>query len=79
MRKEYDLKKLKKRLKINKPNTQATKTPISLRIDSIVLADIKTEAHRQGIAYQTLIGSILHCYTRGELIDRKITKLSNRA
>jgi len=36
------------------------------------VADLKTEALRMGIPYQTLIGSILHRYVTGELLDRKL-------
>lgn len=71
MKKEYDLKKLKKRFKKVQSDPKALKIPISLRIDGSVLVDLKTEAHRLGTPYQTLIGSILHRYINGELIDRK--------
>ena len=46
------------------------KTPVSLRLDGADLSDIRTEAERMGIPYQTLISSILHRYVTGELIDR---------
>ena len=75
MKKEYSLKKLKKRPGRVKTDSQVIKTPVSLRIDSAVLADLKTEAHRQGTPYQTLIGSILHRYIRGELIDRRSVEI----
>ena len=71
MRKEYDLKKLKKRRKKPQINIHATKVPINIRMDSSVLVDLKTEAHRLGIPYQTFIGSILYRFTQGELIDRQ--------
>ena len=74
MKKEYDLKKLRKRSSSVKVDTGAGKIPISLRIDGSVLSEIKTEANRQGIPYQTLIGSILHRYSNGELIDSKSTE-----
>jgi hypothetical protein len=38
------------------------------------LLEYKTEAARLGMPYQTLIGSLLHRYVHGELIDRKIIK-----
>ena len=71
MRKEYDLKKLKKRPGKVKIEKDAVKMPISIRLDGSVLAAIKTEADRLGIPYQTLIGSILHRYASHELIDRR--------
>jgi len=74
MRKEYDLKKLKKRTSAVKINLRAAKCPISIRLDGAVLAALKTEAAGLGIPYQTLIGSLLHRYANGELIDRKINR-----
>ena len=71
MKKEYDLKKLKKRPGAVKVIPDAAKTAISIRIDGGELAEIRTEAHRLGIPYQTLIGSILHRYISGELVDRR--------
>jgi len=70
MKKEYDLKKLKKRPGPAKVIPEAAKTAISIRIDGGELAEIRTEAKRLGIPYQTLIGSILHRYVSGELVDR---------
>lgn len=74
MRKEYDLKKLKRRPGSIKIDAQASKCPISIRLDGSVLAALKTEAARLGMPYQTLIGSLLHRYVHGELIDRKVFK-----
>jgi len=48
-----------------------SKTLISLRINTNDLVDIKSEAERLGIPYQTLMGSILHRYITGELLDKK--------
>ena len=70
MKKEYDLKKLKKRETKPRVSSDATKVPISLRIDGADLAEIRTEAQRLGLPYQTLVSSILHRYVTGELIDR---------
>jgi predicted DNA binding CopG/RHH family protein len=71
MKKEYDLKKLKKRPGKIKVDLDAAKVPISIRLDGSVLAELKSEAERLGIPYQTLIGSILHRYASGELHDLK--------
>lgn len=70
MKKEYDLKKLKKRRAPVVTDSAAAKTAISIRLDSADLADLKSEAHRLGIPYQTLIGSILHRYANGEIVDK---------
>lgn len=70
MKKEYDLKKLKKRPGKTKTSTEAVKVPISIRLDGGELAEIRSEAERLGIPYQTLISSILHRYVAGELVDR---------
>ena len=78
MKKEYSLKNLKRRPGKVKVDPSATKVPVSLRIDGADLADLKEEAERQGTPYQTLIGSILHRYIHGELVDRKsIESLKN--
>ena len=80
MKKEYDLKKLKKRPGKVKVAKDAVKVPVSLRLDGSVLAAIKTEAERVGVPYQTLIGSILHRYATNELVDRRdleLAKLTN--
>ncbi len=76
MKKEYDLKKLKKRPGSVKSSQEAAKTPVSIRLDGAVLASIKTEANRLGIPYQTFVGSILHRYANGELLDRKSAELA---
>ena len=39
------------------------------------MAELRTEAQRLGIPYQTFIGSILHRYVRGQLIDPKSADL----
>jgi predicted DNA binding CopG/RHH family protein len=72
MKKEYDLSKLKRRPGKVKTVPDATKVPISIRLDGGVLASLKTEAERLGIPYQTLIGSLLHRYSTGELVDKKV-------
>lgn len=55
MKKEYDLKKLKKRPGKAKTSTSAAKVPISIRLDGAVLSEFKTEAERLGMPYQTFI------------------------
>lgn len=75
MKKEYNLKSLKKRPGPIKVDQDAVKIPISIRIDGSVLAILKTEALRLGIPYQTLISSLLHRYATGEMIDKKILDL----
>ncbi len=72
MKKEYDLKKLKRRPGKFKSDIDAAKVPISIRLDGGVLSTLKTEAERLGIPYQTLIGSLLHRYSNDELVDKKI-------
>ena len=76
MKKEYDLSKLKKRPGKTKVDPEAAKVPISIRLDGAVLADLRTEAERLGIPYQTLVGSVLHRYVQGELVDPKAVNLS---
>ncbi len=71
MKNSYDFKKLRKRESAVKADLTAAKSAISIRLDGSVLAAFKTEASRMGIPYQTLIGSVLHRYVNGELMDRK--------
>lgn len=68
MKKEYDLSKMKKREKV-KVDPKASKMPISIRVNAMDVALIQEEAFRLGIPYQTLIGSILHRYATGDLVD----------
>ena len=75
MKKEYELSKLKKRPGKLKVDPEASKTAISIRLDAEVLADLRSEAERLGIPYQTLIGSVLHRFTSGDLIDLKAIDL----
>ena len=75
MKKENDLKKLKRRPGTLKTEPDAASIPISIRIDGTVLAILKTEAERLGIPYQTYIGSVLYRFAQGELIDRKTIDL----
>lgn len=70
MKKEYDFSKAKKRSKRTKADSLVQKIPTSIRLDGSILAWFKTEAHRQGIPYQTLICSVLHRYANAELIDK---------
>ncbi len=49
----------------------AKKTSITLRVDSLDLGEIKVEALRMGIPYQTFISSILHRYVAGDLVDKE--------
>ncbi len=78
MKKEYDLKKLKRRPGKPKVVKDATKTAINIRLDAVVLATLQSEAYRMGIPYQTFIGSILHRYASNELIDKRTVELLKR-
>jgi predicted DNA binding CopG/RHH family protein len=78
MKKEYDLAKLERRVGKVAASQEAAKVAISLRVDGGVLASLKTEAARMGLPYQTLIGSILHQYVSGELIDAKTVDILRR-
>ena len=75
MKKEYSLGKLKKRPGKAKIDLDAAKIPISIRLDGSVLAELRSEAERLGIPYQTMISSVLHRYVQGELVDPKAIDL----
>lgn len=74
MKKNYDLKTLKKRPGKVKVDPEASRIMISLKMDANNLADIKTEAERLGMPYQTLLNSIIHRYIHGEFIDKRDLK-----
>ncbi len=75
MKKEYDLKRLKRRPGKLRVDPSATKVPVSLRLDGSDLALLKSEAEKRGIPYQTLLGSILHQYLNGDLIEKKTVEM----
>jgi uncharacterized protein (DUF4415 family) len=75
MKREYNLGKLRKRPGKVNIDSDAAKTPISIRLDGAVLADLRSEADRLGIPYQTLISSVLHRYVQGKLVDPKAIDL----
>ena len=59
-----------KRLKVLVKAKTSKRKPISLRLLASDLESIKTEAIKEGIPYQTLIGSILHKYIKGNLVSK---------
>jgi len=74
MKRDYDLRSLKKRSGKARVDKSAAKIPVGLRLDGSDLALLKSEAERRGLPYQTLLGSILHQYLNGELIEKKTVK-----
>lgn len=70
MKEEFNFSKAKK---ISKKHydPDARKVHITLRVDGGDISSIRDEADRLGIPYQTLIGSILHRFAMGDLVDRK--------
>jgi predicted DNA binding CopG/RHH family protein len=72
MRKEYDFSKAK-RVDSSKVDPDP-RVMISLRLVPRDVILLKKEAERMGIPYQTLIGSIIHRFVTGELIDKKEAK-----
>jgi predicted DNA binding CopG/RHH family protein len=75
MKKEYDFSKMKKRPGKTLVVPDAGKLPVSLRLDYRIISKLKDEAERMGLPYQTLINSILHMYSDGQLIDKKTVEL----
>ncbi len=43
--------------------------PVSIRMDSSDIVALKRLAEREGMPYQTLLGSIVHKYVSGNLVD----------
>jgi len=71
MKREYDLRRLRRRPGKARADKSAAKVAVGLRLDGSDLARLKTEAARRGIPYQTLLGSILHQYLNDDLVERK--------
>lgn len=71
---ELDLSKFK-RVDPKRVDSDAAKIPVSLRMDAADLVAVRDEADRLGIPYQTLIGSIVHRYMTGQLLDKKDVEL----
>ncbi len=46
------------------------KLPLSLRVSSRVVGQLRHKARLEGLPYQTLISSILHKYVTGQLKER---------
>ena len=74
MKKEYDLKSLKRRPGKVKVVPEAAKIAINIRLDAILVSDLRDEAERMGIPYQTLINSVLHRFVTGQLTDKPAKK-----
>ena len=74
MKKEYDLKSMKRRPGKAKAYPEAAKVATNIRLDAVVVNDLKDEAERMGIPYQTLINSILHRFITGQLVDKPSKK-----
>ncbi len=75
MKKEYDLKNMKRRPGKVKVDKSAAKVPISLRLDGGVLSSLKEIAYKKGIPYQTFISSILFQYVNKELIEKDLVNI----
>lgn len=45
------------------------KKMVTMRLEGNDLSNLKEEAKKQGLPYQSLIGSILHKYLNGTLVD----------
>jgi predicted DNA binding CopG/RHH family protein len=71
---ELDLSKFK-RVDPKRVDPDAAKIPVSLRMDAADLVAVRDEADRLGIPYQTLIGSIVHRFVSGQLLDKKEIEL----
>ena len=81
MKKQTDLKKLRRRPRLAKHDKRAGKSDEMIELDSVDLAGLKSEAHQSGVRYQTLISRVLRRYVSGEIVDRlspDLRKLSRR-
>jgi predicted DNA binding CopG/RHH family protein len=70
MKDEYDLKSMKQRPK-READPEALKMSVHLRLDAIIVSDLKEKAEKMGLPYQTLINSVLKQYLNGEFVSRE--------
>ena len=52
-------------------NTLRKDRRVNIRISSRDLEELQTMATEEGIPYQTLLGSVLHRYASGTLVERR--------
>ena len=74
MKEEYDLKSMKQRPK-READPEALKLSVHLRLDAIIVSDIKEKAEKMGLPYQTLINSVLKQYLNGEFVSRETVSM----
>lgn len=51
---------------------------INMRLTSSDLHDLKAQALREGMPYQTLLSSIVHKYVTGQLVERENNRVGQR-
>jgi predicted DNA binding CopG/RHH family protein len=51
-------------------NTTSKEKRVNIRLSAKDLEDIKIRAMEEGIPYQTLMGSVLHKYVSGRLVEK---------
>ena len=54
---------------VHHTENRENKKSITLRLEQEDISDLKSLAVEQGLSYQTLIGSVLHRYVKGTLVD----------
>lgn len=74
MKDEYDLKSMKQRPK-READPEALKMSVHLRLDAIIVSDIKEKAEKMGLPYQTLINSVLKQYLNGEFVSKETVSI----
>ena len=74
MKEEYDLKSMKQRPK-READPEALKLSVHLRLDAIIVSDIKEKAEKMGLPYQTLINSVLKQYLNGEFVSKETVSM----
>ena len=74
MKEEYDLKSMKQRPK-READPEALKLSVHLRLDAIIVSDIKEKAEKMGLPYQTLINSVLKQYLNGEFVSKEAVSM----
>lgn len=56
---------------VDATSNQSKESRVNLRLNSDDVEKIRVKAQREGIPYQTLIGSVLHKYATDQLLDEK--------
>ena len=81
---DKEINRLRSEMVDSASNQSSKEARVNLRLNPEDVEKIRVKAKREGIPYQTLIGSVLHKYATDQLLDEKaieavIRKLGKKA